>query len=347
MSRETFYFILEKIGHLIEKQVVTEVPIPPDFRLAITLYKLARGDYTYTIGEMCGLAKSTICTIVRETCAVIINTLWDEFVKRHFPVSEDDIQHCMELFGQEWQFPYAFSAVDGSHLPIKCPNGGAEAMKQYFNFKGFYSIVLMALVDAKYRFIWASAGAPGNTHDSTLLQSTDLWREIVSGEKIPNVMQLIDDVEIPPLILGDGAFPLRTFLMKPHGDAVLSDEKRYFNFRHSRARLVTEGAFGRLKSRFRVLFRKCESNKETVKLFGLACVVLHNLCIERGDLVPRKFDLTLDHATNKRLTPEEVRDILALRNTRQKNFEGTKRAQSIRVRNALTSSMWEEKINNS
>ena len=109
--------------------------------------------------------------------------------------------------------------------------------------------------------------------------------------------------------------------MEPHGDAVLSKEKRYFNYRHSRARLVTEGAFGRLKSRFRILFRKCESGKETVKLFGLSCVVLHNLCIELGDLVPRNFDLTLDHASNKRLSPEELRDVLALTNSRQKHFE--------------------------
>ena len=147
-------------------------------------------------------------------------------------------------------------AVDGSHLPIKCPNGGAQAIKQYFNFKGFYSIVLVALVDAEYRFVWASVGAPGNMHDSTLLQSTDLWKKIVDRKVIPNVAQQVENVEIPPLILGDGAFPLRTWIMKPHGNAVLPDDKRYFNYRHSRARLVTEGAFGRLKSRFRVLFRK-------------------------------------------------------------------------------------------
>ena len=93
-------------------------------------------------------------------------------------------------------------------------------------------------------------------HDSTLLQSTDLWKKIVDRKVIPNVAQQVENVEIPPLILGDGAFPLRTWIMKPHGNAVLPDDKRYFNYRHSRARLVTEGAFGRLKSRFRVLFRK-------------------------------------------------------------------------------------------
>ena len=343
MSRTTFYHILDKISDQIEKQRVAEEPISPDFRLVVTIYKLSRGDYIYTIGQMCGLAKATVCTIVSETCKVIVDTLWNDTVKKHFPSSHEDFKHSMEKFGEEWQFLYAFSAVDGSHLPVKCPNGGAQAMKQYFNFKGFYSIVLMALVDAEYRFIWASVGAPGNPHDSTLLQSTDLWKKIVDGKVIPNVPQQVENVEIPPLILGDGAFPLRTWIMKPHGDAILPDDKRYFNHRHSRARLVKEGAFGRLKSRFRVLFRKCESHKETVKMYGLACVVLHNLCIELRDLVPRKFDLTLDHASNKRVSPEEVRDILALRKTNEKHFEVNKKSRAAKVRNALTASMWKEK----
>ena len=338
MTRATFYYILSKISDKIQKKFVTEEPIPPDFRLAITIFRLSRGDYLFTIEEMCGLQKSTVCMIVNESCSVIINTFWDESVKKHFLTSEDEIRHVMGKFGEEWQFPYAFAAVDGSHLPIKCPNGGAQVMKQYFNFKGFYSIVLTALFDAEYRFIWASVGAPGNTHDSTSLQSTNLSRKIVEGDFIPNVAQKIEDVEIPPFILGDGAFPL----MKPHGDAVLPDNKCYFNFRHSRARLVTEGAFGRLKSRFRVLYRKCECNKETVKLYGLGCVVLHNICIERGDLVPRIFDLTLDHASNKRLSSEEVRNVLVLRNTNQKNFEVNKKSKAEKVRKVLTTEMWKE-----
>ena len=114
-------------------------------------------------------------------------------------------------------------------------------------------------------------------------------------------------------------------------------------YRHNRARLVKEEVIGRLKSRFRVLFRKCESNKETVKLCGFACVVFYNLCIERGNLVPRKFNLTLDHASNKRFSPEEVRDVLALRNTNQKNFEVNKKSQALKVRKALTAKIWNVK----
>ena len=120
----------------------------------------------------------------------------------------------------------------------------------------------------------------------------------------PNLVQQVEDVEIPPLILGDGAFPLGTFMMKPHGDAILPNDKLYFDY--SRARLVTEGA---LKSRFRVLFRKCDINRETITLYGLACVVIQNLCTERGDLVPRKFHSTLGHVSNKRLSPEEVKNV--------------------------------------
>ena len=41
-----------------------------------------------------------------------------------------------------WQFPCCWSAVDGCHISIKCPDGGAEAAKEYHNFKNFYSVIL-------------------------------------------------------------------------------------------------------------------------------------------------------------------------------------------------------------
>ena len=91
-------------------------------------------------------------------------------------------------------------------------------MKQKLNLKGFYLTVLMSLVDAEHWFIWTSAGAPVNTHVSTLLQSTDLWKIFVKGEMIPNAVQHVEDIEIPPLILGDRAFPLWTFILKRHRD---------------------------------------------------------------------------------------------------------------------------------
>ena len=89
----------------------------------------------------------------------------------------------------------------------------------------------------------------------------------------------MDGVETPPIILGDGAFPIKYRIMKPRVDAVSTPEKAYFNYRLSRARMIMEDAFGKLKGRFRVLFHKCESKQETENYMGLVCVVLNNLCM--------------------------------------------------------------------
>ena len=52
----------------------------------------------------------------------------------------------------------------------------------------------MGLVDAKYRFIWPSASFPGNTHDSMILQATQLWKDINENDFIPTISKKIDNV---------------------------------------------------------------------------------------------------------------------------------------------------------
>lgn len=262
--------------------------------------------------------------------------MWDEYVKSAFPVTEEEFEEAMIDMGVEWQFPFAFSALDGSHIPMRCPPGGAEARKQYHNFKNFYSIILMALVDAKYRFIWTACGSPGNTHDSTVFQGTNLWHNILEGGVIPKKAQVVDGVEVPPIILGDGAFPLKTWLMKPFGDLHLTEERRNFNYRLSRARMVTEGAFGKLKGRWRVLHRKNEASKNVCKKVTLACIVLHNLCISTGDTVGRKYDLSLDNHQNKRSTRVDVRERMLMINSQRRTWSEERQSQAVEVRRALT-----------
>lgn len=80
ISRATFQFILQRIRHVLDRDTVTEEPISPEFRLAIALYCLSRGDYYYMIAEMTGLGVSTVCTIVNEVTRAIVDNLWDECV---------------------------------------------------------------------------------------------------------------------------------------------------------------------------------------------------------------------------------------------------------------------------
>ena len=105
----------------------------------------------------------------------------------------------------------------------------------YPNFKNFYPIVIMAIVDAKYRFIWANSGYPGNSHDSIIFQSTDLFCKLVDESYIPAYCKKDGKVNIYPCLLGDSAFPFLSWLMKPYSNAVLTKGERYFNYRLSRA----------------------------------------------------------------------------------------------------------------
>ena len=49
-----------------------------------------------------------------------------------------------------------------------------EVMKPKNNFKNFYSVVLMGIVGADYRFLWASTGLRENVNDACLLQACKL-----------------------------------------------------------------------------------------------------------------------------------------------------------------------------
>jgi len=61
--------------------------------------------------------------------------------------------------------------------------------------------------------------------------------------------------------------------------------------------MVMEGAFGQLKERWRVLLRRCECSQENTKTAALACVVLHNICLEKEDTMTKKMDLAIDPKT--------------------------------------------------
>ena len=100
---------------------------------------------------------------------------------------------------------------------------------------------------------------------------------------VPQIKSDVGGVNVGPLIVVDSAFPFQKWMMKPYTNAVLSEKQKYFNYRLSSARMVTEGAYGQLKGRWHILLRKCESSSEEVRRCTLACVILHNICIDNGD----------------------------------------------------------------
>ena len=85
-------------------------------------------------------------------------------------------------------------------------------------------------------------------------------------------------------MLGDPAYPLLRWMMKPFPDCDrLTQEQRNFNYRLSKARVVVENAYGRLKGRWRVLMKKIDVRLEDVSDIVAACCVLHNICEAHGE----------------------------------------------------------------
>ncbi len=80
----------------------------------------------------------------------------------------------------------------------------------------------------------------------------------------------------PHVFVADEAFPLRKNLMRPFPRRTLTRERRVFNYRLSRARLVVENAFGILSSQWRIYRHLIEVQSDVVERCVKATCVLHN-----------------------------------------------------------------------
>lgn len=123
---------------------------------------LASGNSMATLSLCYRMGQSTISGIIKETCEAIWKNLQPIYMK---PPSKEDFYAIARDFSELWDFPHCIGAIDGKHCQIQCPsNSGSD----FFNFHQFYSIVLMAAVDARYKFIYIDVGAKGKENDSTV-----------------------------------------------------------------------------------------------------------------------------------------------------------------------------------
>lgn len=275
---DLFLEILGRVERRITKSSEARPPLKPGLKLAITLRYLATGDTYRSLAFSFRVAHNTISLFIPQVCDAIV----DEFRDDHFhtPGNEAEWQEVADNFSSRWNFHHACGALDGKHVRIKKPKKSGSL---YFNYKGYFSIVLLALVDADYKFIWANIGAEGSQSDCGIYNRSTLepaLREDRLGFPRPCPIPH-DDKDIPYFLVGDDAFPLRPWMVKPYSAKFLTHDQRIFNYRCSRARRVVENAFGILAARFRCLHTTLQVTPRAARKICKACLVLHNLLRDR------------------------------------------------------------------
>jgi hypothetical protein len=137
---------------------------------------------------------------------------------------------------EKWQFPHCLGAVDGKHIQIKKP---PQSGSKYWNYKHYFSIVLLVVADCYGRVIAYDLGRPGSQGDSGIFNESKLSKLTGDPDLVPKPERIIPDgPEIPYFFVGDEAFALSDHMMEGYSKSSDDLGQRIFNYRLSRARRI-------------------------------------------------------------------------------------------------------------
>ncbi len=224
------------------------------------------------------MGRPTLHYVTKETCEAIWETLQHEVLK--VPSHDEWVQIARD-FEDMWNFPHCLGAIDGKHVVIQAPKLSGSA---FFNYKNQHSVVLLAVSDAKYRFTLVDIGSSGRNSDGGIFARSLIGQFMEQGRLNTPAPSPVGECNLPYVFVGDEAFPLKPYLMRPFPARDLlidakEEEQLYkglYNYRHCRARRIIENAFGVWSGRWRIFKKPIIADTENVILYVKATLCLHN-----------------------------------------------------------------------
>lgn len=238
--------------------------------LLLTIWTLATAESFRSIGDRFNINKGHAYKLVLKICNMLSSIAkhvisWPK-TDAQFMKNVSEFNNLREIKN----FPSVIGCVGCTHIKIL----GFENDNSYYNHKGYHSVLLQAICNAKQEFINVFCGWPGSYTDAQVWANCEIFKNIQN-----------DSLKLPPktYLLGDSGYPLSRNLIVPFcNNDHLSRKQRRFNQILSNCHMVIEQAFDMLKGQFRRL--KCiESTKiSVINSEILACCVLHNISIRGG-----------------------------------------------------------------
>lgn len=299
MKRDTFCKLVEILREEMSPSLVfVREPVPVEKRIAVAVYKLASCAEYRTVGNLFGIHKSSVKKFLYMFCDAVKEKMFPQMIK--MPNTEEAF--VLAARNQNLtNLPMAIGFIDGSHIPILPPEIGR---KDFINRKQYASIVLQAVVDFDVKFRNISCMIPGSAHDATVFKASSLWKH--SSKFMPGGTQLIDDVDVPFYLIGDPAYPLLPWLIKPYlTTATLSAAQESCNVYMASARTVVELAFGRLKGRWRILLKRMDMDYNYVPIVIAVCCTLHNFCENNRIPMPGDTEEVMNNYNERYPQPQQ------------------------------------------
>jgi len=179
MDTRTFDQLVVRLNPEIQRRHInSRDSLTAEEQVVICLRFLSTGDSYRTFAFNFRIGFSTVHYAVVRVCDAICKVLHEEQLP--LPTTEMWLANANK-FELLWNFPHCVGAIDGKHIVMQAPpNAGST----FYNYKGNFSIVLLAVVDAEYRFTAVDIGQYGSSSDSGVFHHSALG-EALHENKLP------------------------------------------------------------------------------------------------------------------------------------------------------------------